>query len=698
MLGTSAEKEFKWLADQESIVMHELPFPAAGASESREAALMAELVALRQRAEAAELAALKAVESRTQLTRLFEQAPAMFAVLQGPQHQFVFCNALYQAVFPGKQLIGKTVREAMPELEGQGIYEMLDGVFQTAEPCVGKEVKMRFDPDGSGELQDLYFNFLYFPSRDDAGEVNGLLVQAMDITAHVKIRQTLEVQRRFAETLLDRLPAGVTYIDKDFVFRVVNPALARFYGKPLAEILDRHVYDVLPGSEESIGPLYQQVKETLQALTLEAVPVPYLLDGQERLTYWDATILPYIGVDGAFDGWLALAFEVSEKVILEQEREAQVEAVRTSQMHLAGVLDSATSGVMAMEAVRDETGAVVDFVFTLGNPKSEELTRLPTETVLGRRLLELFPSNVESGQMAMYRRVMDTGKSEFLETYYNDGRLDFWLDVSAARMGANGIAVTFTDVSDRRRVERDRDEAQQARIQALEEANTHKEQFLGILSHELRTPLNAIQGFGSVLEDGIAGELAPAQANFVGKILAASDHMLALVDDLLDLSRVQAGKLSLSVEKVELAPMVRASLVELAAQALGKDQVLANRVRADLPWVTADPGRLRQVLSNLVGNAIKYTPEGGSIMVRAKVEGDFVRVEVEDTGIGIAPEEQARIFESFTQLDMTSTRSKGGVGLGLSIVRALVEAQGGQVGVASQPGLGSTFWFTLPFT
>ncbi|MDB5098357.1 MAG: multi-sensor signal transduction histidine kinase [Cyanobacteria bacterium RYN_339] len=237
---------------------------------------------------------------------------------------------------------------------------------------------------------------------------------------------------------------------------------------------------------------------------------------------------------------------------------------------------------------------------------------------------------------------------------------------------------------------------QQERVRALEAADKAKDQFLGILSHELRTPLNAIQGFGSVLEDGIVGELVPDQARFVAKIMEASDSLLALVNDLLDMSRVQAGKFTLDREHVALPPLCERALAAVSGQTDAKGQRLVADIPADLPTVDADPLRVSQVLTNLVTNAIKFTSEGGTITVRARVDGAVVRFEVSDTGVGIPDAEQARIFLAFTQVDMSDTRQKGGVGLGLSIVKALVEAHGGDVGVSSQVGQGATFWFTLP--
>lgn len=233
-------------------------------------------------------------------------------------------------------------------------------------------------------------------------------------------------------------------------------------------------------------------------------------------------------------------------------------------------------------------------------------------------------------------------------------------------------------------------------VETLQQADKLKDQFLGIVSHELRTPLNAIQGFGSILADGVAGELSAEQLHYVHKMLDSSDVLLGLVDELLDVSRIQAGKFTLERHAVAVPALVKEALGERGTMALQKGLSLINDVPAALPMVDADPRRVRQMLHNLLTNAIKYTPEGGTIALSACVEGGAVRLAVSDTGIGLAEEQVSRAFEAFTQVDMSNTRKVGGVGLGLYIVKSLVEAHGGEVGVESELGRGSTFWFTLP--
>jgi signal transduction histidine kinase len=234
------------------------------------------------------------------------------------------------------------------------------------------------------------------------------------------------------------------------------------------------------------------------------------------------------------------------------------------------------------------------------------------------------------------------------------------------------------------------------RVRIQYEQELLKDRFLSVLSHELRTPINAILGFGSILEDGVAGPLTPEQQRYVRKVTAGADHLLSLVNDLLDMSRIQAGKFSMTPRPMAIAPIVDEVVGTLGGLAEQRKLTLTTDVAAPLPSLVADDVRVRQVLTNLVGNAIKFTPEGGTITVRVRPEGDGVRVEVVDTGLGITPADQRKLFNPFTQLDMSATRQAGGAGLGLSISKALVEAHGGAIGVESAPGAGSRFWFTLP--
>ncbi len=242
------------------------------------------------------------------------------------------------------------------------------------------------------------------------------------------------------------------------------------------------------------------------------------------------------------------------------------------------------------------------------------------------------------------------------------------------------------------------EQGQSERIRALRETEAIKDQFLAIMSHELRTPINAVTGFGSILQDELVGPLNVRQQEMLGKMLDSADGLLVMVNDLLDLTQIQAGRLDLGRRPVDLAEVAEAIADCARPSADARGIGLALEIDADLPTLLADELRVGQVIAKLVSNALKFTPAGGEVRIRAYAagDGDELVCEVHDTGPGIAEEDIARLFQRFTQLDMTSTRSAGGVGLGLYLAKALVEAHGGRIGVRSVAGCGSTFWFTLP--
>jgi signal transduction histidine kinase len=223
----------------------------------------------------------------------------------------------------------------------------------------------------------------------------------------------------------------------------------------------------------------------------------------------------------------------------------------------------------------------------------------------------------------------------------------------------------------------------------LERENRHlhqldelKNQFIGIISHELKTPLNFVTGFSSLLADEVLGPLSDRQAGAMQKVLTGAQRLDMLINELLDANKLQAGKLSVAIERVHLQRLV-ADLFEEMQPAFRLKEVALTCAEDCPPYVLADPQRLHQVLRNLLSNAVKFTPAGGS-------------VRLEDTGIGIPDGAIGQLFQPFYQVDSTSTRPYGGTGLGLSIVKSLVELMGGEVGVESRVGQGSTFWFTLP--
>jgi signal transduction histidine kinase len=235
----------------------------------------------------------------------------------------------------------------------------------------------------------------------------------------------------------------------------------------------------------------------------------------------------------------------------------------------------------------------------------------------------------------------------------------------------------------------------QDKSRQLEEASQHKSQFLANMSHELRTPLNAILGYTELMADGAYGEPSEKTLGVLKRLEANGKHLLGLINDVLDLSKIEAGQLVLELSDYsvqDIAQTVRSTLEPLAAD---KKLTFKVEMSSELPAGRGDGRRLTQVLINLVGNAIKFT-DAGEVAIKAEANNDSFYVSVRDTGPGISPADQAKLFQEFQQADNAITRKKGGTGLGLAISKRIVEMHGGKIWVESQPGRGSTFAFTVP--
>jgi signal transduction histidine kinase len=229
----------------------------------------------------------------------------------------------------------------------------------------------------------------------------------------------------------------------------------------------------------------------------------------------------------------------------------------------------------------------------------------------------------------------------------------------------------------------------------LESASRHKSEFLANMSHELRTPLNAILGFSQVLREGLFGEVNEKQVEYLEDILASGNHLLSRINDVLDLSKVEAGQIELEPAPFSLREALERGVVMLKERALKNGVDLRLEPSPEVDVVTADERRIRQVVFNLLSNAVKFTPEGGRIVVSSARHDGELRIAVADTGPGIAREDQERIFEEFQQTDL-GARQQEGTGLGLALSRRLIELHGGRIWVESEPGEGSTFVVALP--
>ncbi|WP_374562213.1 ATP-binding protein [Ideonella sp.] len=388
------------------------------------------------------------------------------------------------------------------------------------------------------------------------------------------------------------------------------------------------------------------------------------------------------------------------QILLQQRQRARSQAeaaLQQSESMLRHALEAGRMGVWKLDLRTDELVHSREHDRCYGHPQG-----------LAHFTLEDFRQAVHPEDVdwvvASHQQARQEGRPLHIEfrVIWPDGSVH-WLSSHSQPMHDDAgqptrVVGLVVDITERKRAEELRlhSVALEAENRQVQEANRQKREFLANMSHELRTPLNAIIGFADLLRLSPPPPGSPKQGEYLAHIAGGAQHLLQLVNDVLDLSKVEAGRFEFFPAAIDLPLLVDEALAMVRAEADRKHITLHTELQS-LPDLWLDPARLKQVLLNFLSNAVKFTPEGGRIAVRAHGRGPGRwRLEVEDNGVGISAEDQPKLFSQFAQLRQRIRPTYGGTGLGLALTRQLVELQGGQVGVQSQPGVGSTFFAELP--
>ena len=623
------------------------------------------------------LAQLRTAHQR--MEDVFRQAPAYMCVFSGPDHVLELENDRYLQLVGGRSAIGLPLREALPELAGQGYLELLDGVYRSGEAVSGKDLPVMLQRRPGAPLERRFVDQVYVPLRDPAGQVTGVLVHGIDVTDRKLAEMELVESRERLQTIISQAATGVVQMDPEGRITLVNQKYCEMVQRSEAELLGTSVLDVTAPDS---------VPVTLEAVRLLAGGESGVVIDKEYLRR-DGSVMPATssvnalrGPDGEFQGLVAIVVDTTESRRAAEKLRASEERYRT-------LFESVDQGFCIFEMIFDDQGRPVDYRFLEMNPMFETHTGL--RDAVGKTAKELIPT-LDSFWFETYGRVATTGEPVRFES--PAPAMGRWFDVYATRLGGEDsrrVALLFSDITARKRSE----ETLRKLAADLEQANRRKTEFLATLAHELRNPLAPIRSGLSVMR--LKGDNPASVARVREMMERQVSHMVHLIDDLLDIARISGGKLELKKERADLRGVLSSAIeTSLPLIETGRHELVVDMPEHAVP-AEVDVTRIAQVVANLLNNAAKYTPAGGRIGLSLRIEGSHALIAVADNGIGIPEDALSSVFEMFSQVGHHLERAQGGLGIGLSLVRRLVDMHGGQVSASSGGAhTGSTFTVRLP--
>ena len=656
---------------------------------------------------------------RSALQIMFDQAPGFIAVLTGRDHVFEMVNEAFYKLVGHRAILGKPALEAQPELPGQGLRQLLDQAYDSGQPLVLHGYRLALQRQPGGPLQERHVDLLLQPVIGQDQRVTGVFVQGNDVTAAHEAGLALSEKMLQLEAIRSSQAFQLDLADRIRALRdpdEVTAASCELLGRKLdvlrvlyAEVDDngKDCYvrrDWTAEGQASLagqtitldhfGPEIIASLRTGKAVITEDVRhdhrtvahgaayaqigvqatllLPLIRAGKLQVILSIHNAQPRVWTAGE----LQLAQELAERTwpVVETAR-VQAE-LRQERDQSQRIFDSMAEGF----AVLDRHWRVLRM-----NAEGLRITQRSAVEVIGCSHWDLWPALKDIDTDAIYRRVRHSGKAEIIE--FNHALPDgsqAWVELRAHPSLDDGIAFFFRDVTERR-----------AEQEQLKIADRRKDEFLAMLAHELRNPLAPIGAAAEILQRvKLDEDRVRRTSQIIGRQVA---HMTHLINDLLDVSRVTRGLVTLDNAPQDIRHIVAEAVEQVTPVMRARRHQLALHLSPGSTMVAGDKKRLVQVLANILNNAAKYTNEGGNIALRTEVHGEQVLVEVSDDGIGMTADLARHVFDLFAQAERSPDRSAGGLGLGLALVKSLVELHGGTVTCHSAGiGQGSTFTICLP--
>ncbi len=601
------------------------------------------------------------------LHNYYMEAPAFFVILKGPEHVFEFANKMYHQLIGNREILGKKMMEAVPELKGQGFVELVDDIFITGKPFTGKEMPAFIEKVKGQPPQQIYIDLNCQGIKDEEGNISGILIFGYDVTELVLGRKKMERNAEMIQNLYMNAPAFVcTLRGPKHIYDLVNPSYQKLFdnrkivGKPVMEALpelegqgfDKMLDNVFNTGETFVG------KEILVWLAYDEGFAP-----AER--YFNFSYQPIYGDDKIITGILVFGYEVTDEV---NTRKVQIEA--------AVRFNTLADVVPAKMNTLDKLGNV-----TYVNKGWTDYTHLTLEELKDWGWQKIIhPDDLELTN-TIWQQCIEHGEGCNFELRLRryDGVYRWHVCQAVALKDASDNVTswigTHSDIEEQKIKEQKKDE------------------FIGIASHEMKTPLTTAKAYLQLLELSLDKNDTDSML-YAKRALLSVDRLTDLVKELLDVSKIQSGKLDYNISRFNFNEMIDLAVDDIRYASSKHSIVKTGSAEGE---VTGDKYRLQQVVNNLLTNAVKYSPDSPDVFIHIEQTSNEIKVAVKDNGIGIPKHILNRIFERYYRVEEHAIQFQG-LGIGLFICSEIIKRHNGKLWVESEQGKGSTFYFTIPVT
>jgi signal transduction histidine kinase len=648
----------------------------------------------------------KLEQSENNLLNLFKEAPAIMAILRGPNHVYELANSKYkQLIGTGRDIIGLPIREALPEIDTE-FYTLLDKVYATGKPFNGQEVSVMLDRHGKGELEEVFLNFVYQPAFSDDGEINGILVHAVDVTAQVVARKAVEEsEKRYATLIKESDFAIALYYGRELKIQYVNEIMTGYWGKDLS-VVGKCFKDAVPELEgQPFLDLLDHVFTSGETYVGKEEMAMLRVNGMIRPFYFNYTYKALRDLQDQVYAIHHTAIDVTDQVLSKKK-------IEQSEINLRNIILKAPVAMCILLGP--------EYVVSVANELMIELWGKPADQVLHKPIFEGLPDARNQGLEELLAQVYGNAetfhanerpvvlyRNNKFETVYQNFVYEPHRDNEGNVIGVLAISIDVTQqVIARQKIEEvvaERTEQLEVANKDLQRSNAELAQFAYIASHDLQEPARKISTFTEMLRKSLPSVDARSE-KYIDKIEGSAARMLILIRDVLTLSQISSAAKQFSLINLNTVFKNITSDFELLIEEKNA-RVESNT----LPTIEAIPIQITQLFSNLISNSLKFCKDSNPVIkisarqlpASEKIKNpslnddlDYYDLSFADNGIGFSQENALQIFDIFQRLH--GRMEYEGTGIGLAICKKITQNHRGDIYAESTPGNGATFHVILP--